>query len=113
MTLINISGGRGASIRIKGHAGYSSGNDIVCAAVSVLSFTLMQTLEKERKAGNLKFLKYDYRSGFVSVEALPSRRFKGRFKAILSTIVSGFELLADRYPDNVKLIKELKRENCS
>ena len=82
------------SIRIKGHAGYADkGSDIVCSAISTLGQTLLAYL-------NVDHEKFDYskRDGFIWCYA------KGpNVKVSFHTIMAGFHLLEDNYPDHVKI----------
>lgn len=96
MTTVKIETKDTIRIEIIGHANYGpSGCDIVCAAVSILSTVLIQRLiEVDAKPY------YEYLSGRVIVE------YKENEKTIeiLNTILCGFRLLTEQYPDNVKII---------
>lgn len=87
-------------ITIHGHAGYRPGNDIVCAAVSMLTYTLAQVLkdmQEEGKldceitldCGNAEFLIYPWNGE--------------ELETVLQVIKTGFELLVHKYPCNVHL----------
>lgn len=81
---------------ISGHAGYSvDGPDIVCAACSTLTYTLLQSCFSAS-------CDFDYRtddgSFFICV-----RNGGDRVATIFDTISQGFALLASKYPDNVAL----------
>lgn len=81
-------------IKVDGHADYNPGNDIVCAAVSALTFTLMQAA-KDRNAEK----ELDYQSGQVH---LTIRRCSS-MDAITEAILTGYGLIAKKYPKNVRL----------
>jgi uncharacterized protein YsxB (DUF464 family) len=87
-------------IKIVGHAGYNPGNDIVCSACSILTYTLIQNLinaEKEDKA--LRIISQDISNGYVCLLIEPLRH---RVYTIIDVISSGFKLLQDQYPEFVK-----------
>lgn len=87
-------------ITIKGHSGYAPiGQDIVCAAVSTLVQTLIQSVE------NLTADKitYDMRPGTVDIKfwclSDPS-------KVLIDAFFIGIKGIAEAHPDNVKFISE-------
>ena len=87
------------SITVSGHAHYAEmGKDIVCAGVSVLVQTLIQSLED---LTDTKF-SYDMAAGFVDIkfEHLPSRA-----RLLVSAFFIGVELIANEYPNHVRLTK--------
>lgn len=104
MTSINISrSGSRYDIRIEGHADYNPGLDIVCSAVSMLSFTLMQALRNEDEDGNMALCDIRYSSGDVHISVTPVDGCCERIMTIIDTITIGFELLSNQYPENVEL----------
>ena len=98
---------RGASISVMilGHAGYAPlGKDLVCAGVSTLAFTLVQSLRREEDAGNLCDLQVSILPGRVSASfQIAETTLTGSLCCTLQTIQEGFSLLAQRYPDYVRL----------
>ena len=87
MTEIEIVRGKKSTVRIKGHANYAPrGQDIVCAAVSAIFQTLCMTV------GEM----YTEKDGVCSVKF-------ARRRAELKMAQQGFEMLAKKYPDNVRL----------
>ena len=103
MTQINIvRNGHWYDISIGGHAGYAQqGEDIVCAAISVLSYTLMQALRDAEEAGIIRSLRQSIESGAVCAgyESI----HHGTANTILNTILCGFRMVEERYPDNCKV----------
>lgn len=83
---------------ISGHAGFSTnGPDIVCAACSTLTYTLLQSC---LSAGcEVKHTEPSNGSFFISVSCNDDTAQKAR--TIFETIAQGFALLAVRYPYNV------------
>lgn len=84
------------SITIDGHAGYAeTGKDIVCAAISALAQTLMAHIETEAEVcetyvGDGQV--WIYGSGLISCFSY-------------ETIVTGLKLIAQGFPDYVKIKK--------
>lgn len=91
------------SLTMKGHAGYAEeGKDIVCAAVSILFYTLAEALEKSGALATP--LEKSVDEGEVSLKATPKKGFEGNVSLIFYTILSGIQLLVDDYKDYVELI---------
>lgn len=85
------------SITINGHANYAEpGKDIVCAGVSTLVQTLIQSVEEL----TTDKIQYDMQPGAVHIKfwclSDPTR-------ALVSAFFIGVKLIAETYPDNVKL----------
>lgn len=84
-------------IQIKGHAGYADkGKDIVCAGVSTLFYTLLNHAEKSAKVVDYKISDQECYADIV-MQQLAS-----------SIILTGFEMMAEEYPDYVKMEKIIK-----
>lgn len=92
------------SIIVKGHAGFNPGNDIVCAAVSTLMYTLLQCMIAENDAGNLEeFHSYlDERGGYMRLRVKPKAETAGYVDTMFSTISTGFALVSKKYHKNVR-----------
>lgn len=90
-------------MEIKGHAGFAmAGQDIVCAAVSILTMALENMVCDHAEA--LSPLLYSNK-GECSVKCTPSKGNKQKCVTIFETIFGGFELLSMHYPEYVKSIK--------
>ena len=91
-------------ITIEGHTGFAQrGSDIVCAAVSALVCTLLNCLRDEESAGRLRFITNIVRDGFVSLEVEYFDFAQERCSAITETCLTGLGLLAEEYPEYVKI----------
>lgn len=89
---------------IEGHASYKEkGNDIVCSAVSILVYTLLNMLKDEESDKRLKLKREIVRDGYFCVEVEPFDFSKNRTKGIIDTTIMGLALLNQDYPENVKL----------
>ncbi len=91
-------------INIEGHSGYGVlGNDIVCAGVSTLACTLINTLLDEEASGNIKLIKNFVADGVINLEIKAFDFSKKRIDGMLSLIMTGFYMLEESYPDFVRV----------
>lgn len=89
------------SMQIIGHAGYAEkGKDIVCAGISTLAFTFIQMLD--RYSDMLTQYEYETSDGVMKISFTYIN--KNFFEPIISTILCGFSMLSDTYPENISLI---------
>ena len=90
--------------KISGHANYADhGQDIVCAAVSILGQTILLSLGKV--VGLEKDLKYKIQDGFLDVK-LPKEidnSILEKTQIVLDTFLIGIKSLIDSYPEYIKL----------
>lgn len=95
-----VRDGREYTIDIVGHSGYKPGMDIVCSASSVLGYTLINALsdlDTERSHVNT------YEDGELHICIVPTLQTAEAARIIINTIMLGYVLLADQYPDNVSV----------
>lgn len=96
---------KGNILRIDGHADFNPGNDIVCSAVSVLCYTLAQNYQNYYDRGTLvKKPYFKFESGKAVVSATPKKEFEDVFAVMVNAVLTGFLLLQNQYPENVKLV---------
>lgn len=89
---------------IEGHAGSAEkGRDLVCAAVSALAVTLVACLRDREADGQVILRRCVVRDGYVCVEAAPATENEEPLRAVFETVVTGLRLLADCYPDYVRM----------
>lgn len=89
-------GNRG--IRITGHAGYApQGQDIVCAGVSALVQTLIQSIEELTNDQ----IEYSMASGSVRIKY---GELSATAQSLMASFFVGARMIADTYPDHVVLI---------
>lgn len=88
-------------ISILGHcnAGRINGYDLCCCAVSMLSFTLMDSLKKLK----LKGFDYSYGGGWCHIKFKNRGRNYTKALLVIETVMNGFELLRKKYPENINL----------
>ena len=92
----------GYKIDIEGHAGYGAyGTDIVCAAASMLFYTLAQTLNA-RSVDGFKVSESGDET-IRRVECAPSADEREAVSVVYETIMHGFTALASSYPEYVSL----------
>lgn len=92
---------------IDGHANYAiKGEDIVCAAVSVLAQTTLISLKDviKIKEDNLKYY-IDNEKGYLEVELLPgiSENKLRDAQIVLKTLIAGLESIIIGYPEYITL----------
>lgn len=85
-------------IRVEGHAGSApKGEDLVCAGVSALGFTLLLAAGESDYNAEVET---DADSGMIDVRCKPSGLWgRDHCTVMMETIAGGLELLADQYPD--------------
>lgn len=84
-------------IKITGHANYGEyGNDIVCAAVSVLVQNLIQSIEELTE----DTIYYDMAAGFATIKY---KKLSRRGKVLFDSFFLGIRSVADAYPENIRV----------
>ena len=101
-----------------GHADPDSdGPNIVCAAISMLSYTLLQRCLNLQEEGLLKSLDHEFESGEARITAEAKGRGKKQLISACDTVLSGFALLQDDYPEQIEIVcipkDETKKEHKS
>jgi len=100
--------GKIVSISASGHAKFGKfGQDIVCAAVSVLMQTAVQGLNEVAKLDHLIF-DSDEKTAYMYLELPVEVNETQAFKAdvILETVLRGLQGIAKSYPKYMKLYEE-------
>lgn len=84
-------------IQLRGHANYAEiGKDIVCAGISTLLQTLIQSVEELTDDE----IKYSMSPGKADIEL---RNLSEQSKTLLNSFFIGVEMIEHEYPENVKL----------
>lgn len=95
------------SLEASGHAGFAShGEDIVCAAISVLMQTAVNSLEA---VAGIDFIIFEAdESGYMYIELPAGLNDAQALKAdvIMNTVLTGLRGIADAYPKHIKLLKK-------
>ena len=87
-------------IRVKGHANFGpKGYDIVCAAVSSLVNTTLNSLKSFKKSEVI------IKDGDVTIDI--KHKVKRDDQVRLEMLVKGLKLIAKQYPDKIKVKEKL------
>ena len=87
----------GGKVTVKGHANYAEpGQDIVCAAISTLSQVFVASVE-ELTAAKIKTAQT---GGYMEIVIEESTE---RAQVLLDSFLLGCRMIADEYPDNVRV----------
>lgn len=98
------SGVTGYEVKAEGHAGAGEyGQDIVCAAVSVLLQTLANEVTEAARAGLLAVGVVAHGDGWMKVEMTPTDQTQDMVDAWVELVQDGIDALAESYPENVEL----------
>jgi uncharacterized protein YsxB (DUF464 family) len=91
-------------IKITGHANHGKkGEDIVCAAISTLFYTLGECLYESRDMLDGDFI-FDNDNGKGHIWCRPKKEFEGNIARTYLTVMIGFDMVAKNYEKNVKLV---------
>lgn len=107
MITIEYRKNQGRSIKVEGHANSAPyGEDLVCAAASVLLYTLIQNMTILESQGCVRGLKTVERqgNGEVSYEEATDENAEAIATCIFSTIWNGYMVLEKNFPDFVKCV---------
>jgi len=86
--------------KVSGHANYDiDGKDIVCAAVSAITQTILITLDIIAK------IKYEIRQneGYLEVIVLANDKELGEVQVLFKALEIGIKAIEDQYPEHVNL----------
>lgn len=90
------------TVFVTGHAGAAEkGKDIVCAAVSMLVYTLANAVELHSEL--YKDSCIDLAEGAAKIQCVPHRGKKDAAMAVFDAICQGFYLAESAYPENVRV----------
>ena len=92
-------------LTMDGHAGSDEkGHDLVCAAATVLAYTLAANVT-QLCADNKRYMcrpMVDLKDGHAEIGCNAMHGMQAVAELIFGSICVGFELLAQRYPQNIK-----------
>lgn len=89
---------RSERIKISGHAGYAEpGKDIVCAGVTALTQTLVKSIEDLTEDK----IEYDISPGRADIKF---RNLSEKAKALVDSFFVGIRLIADEFPENIRIV---------
>lgn len=101
MTQITYTRHPKVSLTADGHcnAPRQSGHDLCCAAVSMLISTFVEHIDNLKVADKVIYLG----DGYAHAEFTPRGKNGIRGMEALNTILTGFMLLREKYPDYIKI----------
>lgn len=90
-------------LRVTGHAGAAPrGEDLVCAAVTMLARTFAENAKQMDKAGIVSGVHIELEEGNAHVWCRPAKKYRAVAASVLQAICIGFEILEREYPEYVK-----------
>ena len=99
MTRISYDAGS-YTLTASGHAGAGArGEDLICAGVSTLMFTLEAVVMANREAMMPTVV---HRDGEITVRCMPGKGARRRCRQIYETIYTGLQMLSEQYPAYVQ-----------
>lgn len=101
---------KGDKIRITlhGHALFNPGNDIVCSAVSVITFQLLRYLDALDTERSISDFCYEVTDGHVIVTFTVNEGEMDAWQIAWKVLSGGYEMLAEKYPGNVRFGADVK-----
>ncbi len=100
---IRIKDGEIVKITVTGHADYNPGNDIVCAGISTLSYTLLNYLRQAEKERWISGYSYSEQPGDVRMEFKAHWLFGREIGTAVDVFRTGMEMLEAQFPDNIRV----------
>lgn len=90
---------------VNDHANYNPGHDIVCAAASVLTCSLISAIYNEDESVFSSYVvDCDEDDAAVHIDITVYEWEYERIKGMFDVVITGFEMLAEKYPANVSLV---------
>ena len=90
-------------LTINGHAlSGEAGHDLVCAGISTLAYTLANFVYNSVSFGSATDHIVRLENGYAEISCKAKRSFRATITLGFDNICAGFDILARRYPDNVK-----------
>lgn len=90
-------------IDVEGHAMYNPGEDVVCAAISTLTYTLINVLQTMLSRGELNDLKISDSPGDIHIRIVKDWGYKHQWYAIRDFFITGMEMIAEHFPENLEV----------
>lgn len=90
-------------LTVKGHAlSGEAGHDLVCAAASILAYTLANFVENTMSVGAATDRVVRLENGYAEISCKVKKAYRATITLSFDSICSGFDILARRYPEYVK-----------
>lgn len=92
-------------ISVEGHANYGkSGEDTVCAAVSILVFTIYRKLLDLQRRGFIHNFYHCIEKGNCQLDFAVDKQYDCEVRPAVETVVGGFFILEENFPDYVQMV---------
>ena len=89
-------------VRMTGHAGSAEpGRDLVCAAASILAFTIAENVIQLCDSGYAENCVVKLESGDAEIGCSPHAKYESMIQMVIDSICEGFGLLSSKYPDYI------------
>lgn len=89
-------------VTVRGHAGTApAGMDLVCAAVSTLTYTLAVNIKQLHRWKKVTKPKIRLENGDAEISCVPVGVCRSMVQDVFEAVCIGFALLAEKYPDAV------------
>lgn len=89
-------------VTVKGHAGTApAGEDLVCAAVSALTYTLAENVEQLHRLGKVTEPEIRLENGDAEISCVPVVGYRSIVRVIFGAVCIGFAMLSEKYPEAV------------
>lgn len=86
-------------VTVQGHAHSGQpGQDLVCAAVSALVYTLAANVGQLEESGQARVVSLRLEAGDAEIECRPKARYTAIAARIFAAVCVGFEILAANHP---------------
>lgn len=87
-------------LECSGHAGFAKkGHDILCAAVSIICYTVAAYLKEAEAKGLISGFLCDISQGYANIRFSCKRG--GEAEKCFFAIINGFKFLAESFPDHI------------
>lgn len=87
-------------VTVKGHAGTApAGEDLVCAAVSTLTYTLAVNIKQLHRWRKVAKPKIRLENGDAEISCVPAAACRSAVMDVFEAVCIGFALLEEKYPD--------------
>ena len=90
-------------IAITGHAGYNPGNDVVCAGISTLSYTLINYLNYLAEAAKIKELHVEADEGNHRIRFEKYTAYDPIVDSAIEMFIMGLKMVSEHYPNNLQV----------
>ena len=89
-------------LTVQGHAGAApKGEDLVCSAASILALTLAENVKHMEQIRAVRNPVIEIQEGNAEISCNAAPRYKGVVAQTFQSVIVGFEILADKFPENI------------